>query len=74
MKFKNNDYVRITTGKFRGWRGRIGFKPERENNITYYTLFVDEKKTRQGTLNHDTIGLGLIINIPENHLKEVVRF
>lgn len=73
-KFKLNQYVRITTGKFRGWRGLIGFNVEYDEHDKqfYYILFPREKITRRGVLNPKLIGLGLIINIQENHLKEVI--
>jgi ribosomal protein L24 len=72
-KFKNNDYVRITTGKFRGWRGLVGLNIEQEQGINYYTIFAREKKTRRGVINKDVVGLGLIMNIPQHHLKEVLK-
>lgn len=72
MPFKKGDTVRVTTGKFRGWVGRV-FMKDREAGITYYDLFADHRDTKEyGRIEASSIGLGLIINVPEKHLKEVV--
>lgn len=71
MEIKKGDDVRITTGKFRGWYGRVHNK-EKERGVTYFDVFPHYKNTRKGKFDPDLIGLGDIINIPRKHLKKVI--
>ena len=69
MKFKKGQNVRITTGKFRGIRGRI-YNKEKEKGITYYDIHAREKRDRKGkSYSTDLIGLGAVVNIEEKQLE-----
>lgn len=73
MKLKKKDFVLVTSGKFKGWRGTIFEKEfDRRDKRNYYDIFADYKEHRGGRTYGRDIGLGMIINIPEKHLKEIV--
>lgn len=59
---------RVTTGKFRGWRG-VRWELENVGGVRYYSLFARYRATKHGRINADVVGLGLMLNIPEGHLK-----
>jgi hypothetical protein len=73
---KDHTEILITTGKFKGWRGTISksiSEYDKKEHKIYYTIFPTEKKTRQGMVLASSIGLGLITNIPQNHIKLLER-
>ena len=64
--FKKDEPVKIVAGKFRGWQGTV-YKSEKEKGQTYYEIFADKKGKTQAA----QVGLGMMINIPEKHIKPV---
>ena len=70
-RFRSHDYVIITMGKFKGWRGWIGFSPLTEKGK--YTIYPDYiiSKGYGGKVCADFLGLGSIINVPKGHIKKV---
>jgi hypothetical protein len=71
--FKRGELLRVTTGKFRGWRGNR-WACEQQKGMRYYSLHARYRPFKGGgKLEADFVGLGAIINIPENHLKRVIK-
>lgn len=68
--FKRETILRVTNGKFRGWRGSR-YKCDNDHGTRYYSLFALERHTKRGIIYARTVGLVMIINIPEHHLKAV---
>jgi ribosomal protein L24 len=68
---KKGDFVRITKGSFKGWRGIAELK-QKEGKYTYFSIFPRYKETKRGRIDPKLIGLGMIINVAKEDLKKVL--
>jgi len=70
--FKKGELLRVTSGKFRGWRG-TRWECENDRGVRYYSLHARYRQTIKGRVDAETVGLGVILNIPEEHLTVALR-
>jgi hypothetical protein len=68
---KEGDFVRITKGGYKGWRGITAMKAK-EGKYTYFNIFPRYKETKRGRIDPKLIGLGMIINVAKEDLKKVI--
>jgi len=60
----------VSKGKFKGWRATV-WKSEvdKRDKWRYYDLHADYRKTKTGRINASDVGLGQMIDIPEQSLR-----
>jgi hypothetical protein len=73
-KFSDKEWVQIKSGKFKGIRGTVfGMDTDfdKREKTYFYTIFpYTAGGNRQRSLENS--GLGLVINVKEQNLKEVI--
>ncbi len=68
-RIKDGDWVRITGGKFKGWRGTAHrWNPYDKRALSFSASY---KPTKSGRVNADAVGFSGVENVSRSHLKKI---